>query len=94
MNAPYLKSSEKLSRLFPEALHKIKFHIFQNRVICSIQGLIPFKYNNTCDLCDRIQDKYKRGRITVKKCFALCKKFIDVFHEKKSFPQYKTVISS
>ena len=71
MNYPYLESSEQLDYLFPIFLHKIKFHIFQNITRCLIQGLIPFKYNNTCDVCDNIQDKDNRVNITVKKCSVL-----------------------
>ena len=47
-----------------------------------MHGLRQFKYNNKCELCDDIQDKYKRGIIMTKKCFILHKKVIDVFHEK------------
>ena len=46
-----------------------------------IHGLRPFKYKNTCELFDNIQDKDKRGRIMTNKCFVLFKEVIDVFHE-------------
>ena len=39
IKAPYLESSEKLDRLFPGSLHKIKFHIFYNIFQFSIHGL-------------------------------------------------------
>ena len=67
MNDPYLESSEQLDRFFPSSLHKIKFHIFQNISKFLIHGLRPFKYKNTCDLCDNIKYKYKIGRIMAKK---------------------------
>ena len=92
MNAPYLESSEQLDHFFPASLHKIKFCIFQNIYKFSIHILKPFKYNNTFELCDIIFDKDKRGRIMVKKCFALHEEVIYVFHEKNSFPLYKTDI--
>ena len=69
MNDPYLESSEKLDHLFNASIHTTKFHIFQNISKCLIHGLRPFKYNNTCVLCDEILEKYKRGRITANKCF-------------------------
>ena len=46
MNAPHLESSEQLDIFFPASLHKIKFHIFQNKAKCSIHALRPLKYNN------------------------------------------------
>ena len=55
MNDPYLESSEQLDMLIPSSLQKVKFHIFQNTSKCSIHGLIPFKYNNPCELCENIQ---------------------------------------
>ena len=85
INAPYLESSEQLDRLFPTSLHKIKFHLFQNIYKCSIHGLRPFKYKNTCDLCDNMLDKDDRG-IIMTNFFVLHEEVIDVFHEKK-FPQ-------
>ena len=57
MNAPNLELLEQLDHFFPASLHKIKFHIFQNISKCPIHGLRPFKYNNTCGLCDETQDK-------------------------------------
>ena len=57
MNAPDLESSKQLDCLFSGALHKIKFHTFQNISKFSIPGLRPFKYTNMCDLCDKTQDK-------------------------------------
>ena len=89
MNAPYLESSKQLDCLFPASLHKIKFRIFQNIYKCSIQVLRPFKYKNTCELCDNMQNKYKRGRIMVKKTFVLHEEVIGVFHEKIKFLQWK-----
>ena len=71
MNASYLEPSEQMHGFFPASFHKIEFHIFKNISKCSIHGLRPFKYKNTCELCDNILDKYKRGRIMVKKCFSL-----------------------
>ena len=38
MNAQYLESSHQLDRFFPDSLHKIKFHIFQNISNCFIHG--------------------------------------------------------
>ena len=90
MNAPYLESSEQLHCLFPDSLHKIKFHIFQNIYKFLIQVLRPFKYNNTCELCADILDKDNRGRIMVKKCFFLNEKVIDIFHEFFTSPKYKS----
>ena len=51
-----------------------------------IHGLIPFKYKNTCALCDKIPEKENRGRITVKKCFVIHEGVINVFHEKYYIP--------
>ena len=81
INDPFLESSEQLDRLFPVSLHKIKFHIFQNLSKCSINGLRPFKYNNICELCDIIPDKYKKSIIMLKKYFVLHEEVIDVLHE-------------
>ena len=61
-NTPYLEKPEQLDSFFPDSFHKIKYNRFQNISKCSIHRLIPFKYNNTCDLCDTIQDKDKRGK--------------------------------
>ena len=55
MNSPYLESSEQLDILFPDSLHKTKFHIFQNIPKCYVHRLIPFKCKNTCELCDKIK---------------------------------------
>ena len=63
INAPYLESSEQIDIFFPDSLHKIKLHIFQNISKFSIHVLRPFKYNNTCELCYKIQDKYNMGII-------------------------------
>ena len=65
---------------------KIKLHIFQNIYKCSVHRLIPFKYNNTCELCDNIPDKENIERIMVKKFFALRDEVIDVFHDKFYIP--------
>ena len=43
--------------------------------------LRPFKYNNTCGLCDNIQEKDKMGIIRLKKFFVIHEKVIDVFHQ-------------
>ena len=59
MNAPDLESSEQLDHVFSASLIRIKFHIFQNISKYLIHGLRPFKYKNTCGLCDTIQDKKK-----------------------------------
>ena len=91
MNAPYLESSETLDRFFLVSLHKIIFHIFRNISKSSIHRLRPFKYKNTCELCDKIIYKDKKGRIMVKKCFALHKEVIDVFLEKKIESHYITI---
>ena len=40
-----------------------------------------FKYNSTCESCDKIQYKDKKSRITAKACFVLHEEVIDVFHE-------------
>ena len=82
MNSPYLESSKQLDRFFPASLHKIKLHIFQNVSKCLIHGLIIFKYKNTCELCNKKQDKDKRREIMAKNFFVLCEYAIDVFHEK------------
>ena len=86
MTAPYLESSEQLDSFFPDSFHKIKFYILQNISRCYIHGLRPFKYKNTCDLCDNILEEYKRGRIMVKKYFVLHEEVIDVFCEKIYIP--------
>ena len=59
-----------------------------------IRGLIPFKYKNICKLCEITQDQEKRGKFLGKKSFVLHEEFIDVYHKKNIFPQYKIVISS
>ena len=87
MNVPYLESSEQLYQLCPAYLHKIKFHIFQNIYKCLIQGLIPFKYKNTCVLCYNILEKDNKGGIMVKKHFVIHEEVIDVFHEKSYIPK-------
>ena len=51
-----------------------------------IHGLIPFKYNNTCELCDNILGKDNRVRIMVNKVFVIHEEVIDVFHEKIYIP--------
>ena len=86
MNAPYLESSEQLDRFFPDFLHKIKFYIFQNISKCSVHILRPFKYNNTCQLCKNILEKYKRGRIMANNVFVLREEVINVFHDKIYIP--------
>ena len=79
MNSKYLESLEELDHLFSAYLHKIKFRIFQNISEISIHSLRPFKYKNTCELCDNMLDKDKKGRLMVKNFF---EEVIDVFHEK------------
>ena len=61
-NATYLESLEQLDCLFTASLHKTKFHIFQNISKLTIHGLRKVQYKNTCELCDNILDKYKKGR--------------------------------
>ena len=39
-----------------------------------------------CELCYKILDKYKKGRLIVKKCFVLHEEVIDVFYEKYYIP--------
>ena len=56
LNAPNLESSEELECFFPDSLHKIKFHIFQNISKILIHVLRPFKDKNTCELCDNIPE--------------------------------------
>ena len=56
MNDQYLESSEQIDDFFTASLHKVKFHIFQNKYKLSIHRLRTFKYNNTCELCDNIQE--------------------------------------
>ena len=82
MNAPYLESSEQLDILFPASLHKIRFHMFQNKSKISIHVLRHFKYKNTCELCDNILDKDKKVRLELKKCFVIREKFRDIYHKK------------
>ena len=82
----HIYNHQKNFIIFPASLHKIKFRIFQNIYKFLIHGLIPFKYKNTCDLCDNIQDKYKIGIVIPKKYFVLHEEFIDVFHEKCYIP--------
>ena len=60
LNATYLESPEQLDCLIPTSHNKIKFHILQNISKCLTHGLRPFKYKNTCDLFDNMQDKEKR----------------------------------
>ena len=67
MNATYLECSEQLDSFFSNFLNKIKLYILQNISRCSIHGLRPFKYKNTCELCDNTQDKDKRGVVMVNK---------------------------
>ena len=85
-NDPYLKSSEQLDSFFSSSLHKIKFHIFQNISKCLIHVLRLFKYKNRCELYNNILDKYKKGRIMVKKCFVLHEEVIYVFYDKNCIP--------
>ena len=92
MNAPYFESSEQLHRFFPTSFYKIKFHVFQNIYKILIYGLRQFKYKNTCELCDNILDKDKKGRLMVKKCFALHEEVIYVFHEKYYIPTIEKLI--
>ena len=51
-----------------------------------MHGSRPFRYKNTCELCDIIQDKEKRGKIMTKKCFVLHEEVIGVFHNKFYIP--------
>ena len=46
-----------------------------------MHGLRPFKYNNTCELCENIPYQYKKGRVMVDKCVVLHEEVIDIFHE-------------
>ena len=71
MKEPDLEPPKQLDRLFPGSFHKLKFHIFYNRSKCSINVLVPFKYNNICDSCDIQKDKDKSGEIMAKKIFVL-----------------------
>ena len=87
MNVPYLESSKQLHCFFPDFLHKIKSHIFQNIYKCFTKGLIPFKYKSKCGLCDNILDKYKKGRLMVNKCFVIREEVIYVCHEKITPPK-------
>ena len=87
MNASYLESSEQLGRFFPTALHKIKLHIFQNICKYFFNGSIPIKYKNTCQLCDNILGKDKRGQIMVKKYVNIHEEVIGIFHENFTFPK-------
>ena len=48
--------------------------------------LMKFKYKSTCELCDNIQDKDKRGLFMAKKCSVLHEEVIDVFNEKIYIP--------
>ena len=52
-----------------------------------IHGLRPFKYNNTCELCDNILDKNNKGRLPVNTCFVLHEEVIYFFNEKITSPQ-------
>ena len=85
-NMTDLESSGHIGRLFPASLHKIKFRIFQQISECLIRLLRTFRYKNTCELCDTIQDKNKRGKIMVKNLFVCHKEVIDVFHNKFYIP--------
>ena len=78
-NAPYLESSEQLDSFFPAYPNKIELDISQNISKFSIYRLRPFKHNNTCDLCDKIIDKDKRGIIKAK--MFLYEEIIDFFDE-------------
>ena len=89
INAQYLESPEKLHLFFPDSLHKIKSHIFQNICKCLIHIFRPFKYNNTCELCDNIQNKYKIGIIMENKIFVLHEEVIDLFHRIKKIQNRK-----
>ena len=86
INYPYLESSEQLNHFFPDSLHKIKSHIFQNISTYSIQELTPFKYKNACELCDNILYKENIGRLMVNNYCVLCEEVIDVFHNKFYIP--------
>ena len=93
MDAPYLESFEQLDSFFTDFFHKIKFHKFRNVSKCLIHRLRLFKSNNTCELCDTIQDKDNGGKIMVKKCSVLKEEVIDVFHLKFYIPKIENVIS-
>ena len=47
-----------------------------------IHRLRKFKYNNTCELCDKIIERYNIGRTVANKWFVLHEEVIDVFHDK------------
>ena len=94
INYPYLESPEQIDRFFPDSLNKIKFHTFKSISKCLIHGLRPFRYKNTCDLCDKILRIDNKGILMVKKCFILHEEVIYVFHEKLHSHNRKTVISS
>ena len=82
MNAPYLESSEQIDSFFPYSPHKVKFYIFQNISKCLIHRSRPFKYKNTYEICDNIQDKDNRVIIMANTCFVFHEEVIDVFHNK------------
>ena len=63
-------------------INKYKLNILQNISKCLIHGLIPFKYKNTCDLCDNIPDKYKKGRLMVNKVLFIVRKLYMSFMKK------------
>ena len=86
INAPFLEPSEQLDCFFPTFLHKIKFHIFLKISKCLIKRLRPCKHNNMCELCDIIPEKYKKGRIMVKKCFIIHEEVTDFIYENNYIP--------
>ena len=86
MSAPYLEPSEQLDRFFSDSFHRIKFYTFQNISKISINSLRPFKYKNTCELCDNIIDKEKKGRLMAKANIFLREEVIYVFYEKYYIP--------
>ena len=51
-----------------------------------IHGLKPFKYNNTCELCNKIQDKEEIGKMMENKYVVLHEEVIDIFHNKFYIP--------
>ena len=81
INAPFLESSEQLNRFLPASFHKIKSHIFQKISKFSIHRFRPLRNKIMCEFCDIIPDKYKKGRIMVKKCFVLHKELIAAFRK-------------
>ena len=89
MNYAYLESSKQPDRFFPDSLYKIKSHIFKNISKYSKNGLISFRYNNTCELCGNILGKDKRGRIMARNVLFFTRKLWISFMTNFTLPQYK-----